>query len=184
MSMSMDASARLSAPSVNNSVSESKTELQTVLDAIMDGACGLDAYGRATFCNDALLRMTGTGRRRSSGITFMTCYITAGTTEGVIRQSSVSCGRERESIKRSLSSGNIFGGRMGRAFRRNTHCVLCRIHKTRPAMCSPSGTFPTVSKRKSCWCIERRCFAGFWPMRRMSPGPLTARAAPSISVPK
>jgi PAS domain S-box-containing protein len=33
--------------------------LQQIVDAIESGICGLDAQGNATFCNDALLKMTG-----------------------------------------------------------------------------------------------------------------------------
>lgn len=34
-------------------------ELQAILDAVIEGVCGLDAQGNVTFCNDALLKMTG-----------------------------------------------------------------------------------------------------------------------------
>ncbi len=60
MSMGMEASPRL-CDSMNESVTESKAELQALLDAVVDGVCGLDASGGATFCNEALLRMTGYG---------------------------------------------------------------------------------------------------------------------------
>ncbi len=36
-----------------------KAELQLVLNAVVDGLCGLDAGGNVTFCNVALLKMTG-----------------------------------------------------------------------------------------------------------------------------
>ena len=35
------------------------TELQFILNAIGEGLCGVDAVGRATFCNEALLKLTG-----------------------------------------------------------------------------------------------------------------------------
>jgi len=35
------------------------TELQFILNAIVEGLCGVDAVGRATFCNEALLKLTG-----------------------------------------------------------------------------------------------------------------------------
>ncbi len=38
---------------------ESKTEQQFILDAIVEGVCGIDAEGTITLCNDALSRMTG-----------------------------------------------------------------------------------------------------------------------------
>lgn len=38
---------------------ELKAELQLILNAIVEGLCGLDAEGNVTFCNDTLLRMTG-----------------------------------------------------------------------------------------------------------------------------
>jgi two-component system, NtrC family, sensor kinase len=38
---------------------ELKAELQLILNAVVEGLCGLDANGRTTFCNDALLKMTG-----------------------------------------------------------------------------------------------------------------------------
>ncbi len=44
---------------VKRSESESKTELQLIVDAVVEGVCGVDAEGHATFCNDALLKMTG-----------------------------------------------------------------------------------------------------------------------------
>ena len=34
-------------------------ELSAILDAVVEGVCGLDAAGNATFCNEALGRMTG-----------------------------------------------------------------------------------------------------------------------------
>ncbi len=34
-------------------------ELCAILDAVVEGVCGVDAKGNATFCNDALLKMTG-----------------------------------------------------------------------------------------------------------------------------
>ena len=39
--------------------SELKAELQVILNAIVEGLCGLDVQGNVTFCNDILLRMTG-----------------------------------------------------------------------------------------------------------------------------
>lgn len=36
-----------------------QAELQLILNAVVEGVCGLDAQGNATFCNDALLSMTG-----------------------------------------------------------------------------------------------------------------------------
>ena len=38
---------------------ELQAELQEIVEAIESGVCGLDAQGNATFCNDALLKMTG-----------------------------------------------------------------------------------------------------------------------------
>jgi len=38
---------------------EFETERELILDAVVEGSCGLDADGRATFCNDAALKMTG-----------------------------------------------------------------------------------------------------------------------------
>src|SRR5690349_5360358 len=39
--------------------SELQTGLHEIVDAIESGVCGLDTQGNATFCNDALLKMTG-----------------------------------------------------------------------------------------------------------------------------
>lgn len=38
---------------------ESKFQPQAILDAIVEGICGVDAQGKATLCNEAFLRMTG-----------------------------------------------------------------------------------------------------------------------------
>jgi len=38
---------------------ELKPDLQVILDAVVEGICGMDAEGNATFCNQALLKMTG-----------------------------------------------------------------------------------------------------------------------------
>jgi PAS domain S-box-containing protein len=38
---------------------ELETELQLILNAVVKGVCGLDGKGKATFCNEALLKMTG-----------------------------------------------------------------------------------------------------------------------------
>ena len=42
-----------------SSEGELEAELQEIVDAIESGVCGLDAQGNATFCNEALLKMTG-----------------------------------------------------------------------------------------------------------------------------
>lgn len=34
-------------------------EMQLILDAVVEGVCGIDADGKATFCNEAFLTMTG-----------------------------------------------------------------------------------------------------------------------------
>ena len=38
---------------------ELKAELQLILNAVVEGLCGLDREGNVTFCNGALLKMTG-----------------------------------------------------------------------------------------------------------------------------
>jgi PAS domain S-box len=38
---------------------KANAEFQLILDATVEGICGVDAAGNATFCNDALLKMTG-----------------------------------------------------------------------------------------------------------------------------
>ena len=38
---------------------ELKAELQLILNAVVEGLCGLDLEGNVTFCNDRLLKMTG-----------------------------------------------------------------------------------------------------------------------------
>ena len=43
------------------------TELQFILNAIVEGLCGVDAMGRATFCNEALLNITGYPREEILG---------------------------------------------------------------------------------------------------------------------
>lgn len=40
---------------------ELNAELQLILNVILEGLCGLDSAGNVTFCNDALLKMTGYG---------------------------------------------------------------------------------------------------------------------------
>jgi PAS domain S-box-containing protein len=44
---------------LDSSRSELRAELQPVLNAVVEGVCGVDEDGNVTFCNDALLRMTG-----------------------------------------------------------------------------------------------------------------------------
>ena len=44
---------------LNSSPQELNAELHLILNAIVEGVCGLDASGMAIFCNDALLNMTG-----------------------------------------------------------------------------------------------------------------------------
>jgi PAS domain S-box-containing protein len=46
-------------PVERSSGSELKAELQLILNAVVVGVCGLDTEGNATFCNEALLTMTG-----------------------------------------------------------------------------------------------------------------------------
>ncbi len=45
--------------SLKNSDTASRDDFQLILNAIVEGVCGLDAAGKATFCNEALLQMTG-----------------------------------------------------------------------------------------------------------------------------
>ena len=44
---------------LQRSSGELQAELQLILNAVVEGLCGVDAHGNATFCNEALLRMTG-----------------------------------------------------------------------------------------------------------------------------
>ena len=44
---------------LQRSSGELQAELQLILNAVVEGLCGMDALGKVTFCNDALLRMTG-----------------------------------------------------------------------------------------------------------------------------
>src|SRR5208283_3610860 len=46
-------------PLLKTPVAELSAELQVILNVIREGLCGMDAAGNVTFCNDALLRMTG-----------------------------------------------------------------------------------------------------------------------------
>ena len=46
-------------PSVPSSGHELRSELQVILDAVVEGVCGLDAQGNVTFCNHAMLNMLG-----------------------------------------------------------------------------------------------------------------------------
>ena len=46
-------------PFVKGSDGLLQAELRLILNAVVEGVCGLDAQGNATFCNDALLSMTG-----------------------------------------------------------------------------------------------------------------------------
>ncbi|MGA9644069.1 MAG: PAS domain S-box protein [Terriglobales bacterium] len=44
---------------LEGSSQELQPEIQVILNAVVEGLFGLDAQGRTTFCNEALLRMTG-----------------------------------------------------------------------------------------------------------------------------
>jgi len=44
---------------LNRSRGELQAEIQLILNAIVEGLCGVDAENRVTFCNEAFLRMTG-----------------------------------------------------------------------------------------------------------------------------
>ena len=44
-----------------------QASLQEIVDAIESGVCGMDAQGNATFCNQALLKMTGYGAEEIIG---------------------------------------------------------------------------------------------------------------------
>jgi two-component system, NtrC family, sensor kinase len=44
---------------LESSGGELKAELQLILNAVVEGLCGLGTRGNVTFCNDALLKMTG-----------------------------------------------------------------------------------------------------------------------------
>ena len=49
----------LTNPLVTRSDGAMSDELRAILDAVVEGVCGVNAKGNATFCNDALLQMTG-----------------------------------------------------------------------------------------------------------------------------
>ena len=44
---------------LKTSDAELKSELQLILNAVVEGLCPLNAEGNVTFCNEALLKMTG-----------------------------------------------------------------------------------------------------------------------------
>jgi PAS domain S-box-containing protein len=46
-------------PLETNSYAALVVEVGAILDAVVEGVCGVDAAGNATFCNDALAQMTG-----------------------------------------------------------------------------------------------------------------------------
>ena len=46
---------------------DSNAEQQLLMDAVVDGVCGVDQEGNATFCNEALLEMTGYSREEMLG---------------------------------------------------------------------------------------------------------------------
>ena len=48
-------------------IDEFNTEYQFILDAVVEGICGIDAEGTITFCNDALSRMTGHSKEEIVG---------------------------------------------------------------------------------------------------------------------
>ena len=48
-------------------IDELNTEHQFILDALVEGICGIDAEGTITFCNDALSRMTGHSKEEIVG---------------------------------------------------------------------------------------------------------------------
>ncbi len=55
---------------LKSSDDELKAELQLILNAIVEGLCGLDREGNVTFCNDALLKTTGYGADELMGSNF------------------------------------------------------------------------------------------------------------------
>jgi PAS domain S-box-containing protein len=46
---------------------DSNAEEQLIMDAVVEGVCGVDQEGKATFCNEALLKMTGYSREEMLG---------------------------------------------------------------------------------------------------------------------
>jgi two-component system, NtrC family, sensor kinase len=48
-------------------IDQFNTEHQFILDALVEGVCGIDAEGTITFCNDALSRMTGHSKEEIVG---------------------------------------------------------------------------------------------------------------------
>ncbi|MGH9643745.1 MAG: PAS domain-containing protein, partial [Terriglobales bacterium] len=44
---------------LNQSSDGLQAELQLILNAIVEGLCGVDAHDNVTFCNEALLKITG-----------------------------------------------------------------------------------------------------------------------------
>ncbi len=62
----MGTATRLGQP-VKSSECEVQTEQQLILDAVVEGICGVDEEGKVTFCNQALLTMTGYSREEMAG---------------------------------------------------------------------------------------------------------------------
>jgi PAS domain-containing protein len=119
----------------NSFEGELQAELQLILNAVVEGVCGVDAEGNATFGKDALLKMTGYQAEEFPGGKMSTnCCITAGSMEPGIRPRSVLSGRELTPIKRGMSPGNFFGGRMELASQRTTGCVRWSDHPAGLAM--------------------------------------------------
>ena len=96
-------------PLVPNSNRELHAELQAILDAVVEAVRGLDAQGSVTFCNHALLKITGYQWKKWSARTCTNCYITAGVKEaGIHRRSARSakpCLPNKQLTLRESSSG-------------------------------------------------------------------------------
>ena len=58
---------------LNLSSVDLQSELQLILNAVVEGLCGVDRDGNMTFCNDALLRMTG---HQSEGLIGKSLHLT------------------------------------------------------------------------------------------------------------
>ena len=110
---------------LQRSSGELQAELQLILNAVVEGLCGVDAHGNATFCNEALLRMTGYRTEELIGNNLHTLVHHSRPDGTKYPEGSAGCGRHLMPARKFMSQANLFGGRTGLVFQRNTGRIHC-----------------------------------------------------------
>ena len=93
---------------LKSSLGESNSELYLLLNVFTEGLCGLDATGKVTFCNDALLKLTQYGTQEIVGNNLEELLRQCSPSETMGRAKECTLGRALESHREIHIVGEMF----------------------------------------------------------------------------